>query len=167
MDVFLCMCWSVCHRYTVAVKMTLYASDGFKPWWLWVNVWRVHAENGFCLEGEKKQKKKKQPFSPYQGAGRTGPITSHCWAINVELIASQGEKKSKGWGWLGFACLLSFSFSINLSYSTVWCVCVWIVYAGLQSFILVINYKLKGQEQADQTEWYKLHYRDRDRGKDR
>lgn len=37
----------------------------------------------------------------YQGATRTGPISSHCWAINVKLIAFHRGKEKQGAGcWL-------------------------------------------------------------------
>lgn len=103
---FSCMCWSVCHRYKVAVKMTLYASDGFKPWWLWVNVWRVHAENGFCLEGEKNNKK--TAFQPLSGSWQNGtnhlPLLSYQCGVNC---LSGGEKK-QGMGLAGGCLFVGF-----------------------------------------------------------
>lgn len=46
-------------------------------------------------------------FSSYQEACRIGAITSHCWAINVKLIAFQREKKRVGGGGQS-VCISSF-----------------------------------------------------------
>ena len=131
--------------------MTLSASDSFKRWKLWVNVWCITVCVCVCLCACRSHFfwEKKQPFSSYQGATRTGPITSHCWAINVELTAFQRKSRIGVGGCVCgavcafpfFACLLPFffsSFSINLSYCTIRMQGPVAGIEGLQSIILIV-----------------------------
>lgn len=62
----------------------------------WVNVWCVCKRVCVCWSWNCFCWGRKNKTGSYQETTRTGPISSHCWAINVKLIAFHSRKEKQG-----------------------------------------------------------------------
>ena len=102
LGIFMHVWFCACHWYKLAVKMTLSASDSFKRWKLWVNVWCITVCVSVCMQkpfllGEK------TAFQLLSGSYQNGtdhlPLLSYQCRVNC----LSEEKQNRG-GWVCVPC---------------------------------------------------------------